>query len=116
MTRPAATDSAAQSSLKLGRQLIVIPTYNEAENLSALPRVPAHDTTSGFKGWRAPLLREVLSGRIDTNGYVLQIEMTHRAVQARARITEVPIQFVDRQLGTSKFSSGSSPRRWLGSR
>lgn len=72
----------------------------------ALLGIPAQDTTSGFKGWRAPLLREVLAGGVDANGYVFQIEMTTRAVRAGGRLTEVPIQFVDRQLGDSKFSVG----------
>ena len=51
-------------------------------------------------------MRQSLEDGVDANGYVFQIEMTQRAVQAGARITEVPIQFVDRQLGASKFSVG----------
>jgi dolichol-phosphate mannosyltransferase len=35
---------------------------------------------------------------------VFQIEMTHRASRARARVWEVPITFRDRRVGASKMS------------
>ncbi|MFA7249464.1 MAG: polyprenol monophosphomannose synthase [Dehalococcoidia bacterium] len=63
------------------------------------------DTTSGFKGWRADLLRGILSDDAPANGYVFQVEMTYRAVQAAARLREVPIVFRDRISGQSKFSA-----------
>ena len=72
----------------------------------ALLRLPVRDTTSGFKGWRAELLRKILAADVAASGYVFQIEMTHRAVRMGARVEEVPIQFADRRLGVSKFSSG----------
>lgn len=71
----------------------------------AMLGLPVQDTTSGFKGWRADLLRAVLHGTVAANGYVFQIEMTYRAVQEHATIREVPIVFADRALGQSKFSS-----------
>lgn len=68
--------------------------------------LPVADTTSGFKGWRAKMLREVLrDAAVPANGYVFQIEMTYRATQAGATVREVPILFADRALGQSKFSS-----------
>ena len=71
----------------------------------ALLGLPVQDTTSGFKGWRADLLRAVLHGTVAANGYVFQVEMTYRATQHGARIREIPIIFADRALGQSKFSS-----------
>ena len=71
-----------------------------------LLRLPVRDTTSGFKGWRADLLRKVLADDVAAIGYVFQIEMTDRAVRAGAQVEEFPIQFVDRARGASKFSSG----------
>jgi dolichol-phosphate mannosyltransferase len=42
---------------------------------------------------------------IRAEGYGFQIEMTYRAKQHGAAITEVPISFVDRAAGESKMSS-----------
>ncbi len=67
--------------------------------------LPVQDTTSGFKGWRADLLRAVLRGTVAANGYVFQVEMTYRAAQHGATVREVPIVFADRALGQSKFST-----------
>lgn len=67
--------------------------------------LPVQDTTSGFKGWRADLLRAVLTGTAPANGYVFQVEMTYRATVHGATIREVPIVFADRAFGQSKFSA-----------
>lgn len=66
--------------------------------------LPANDLTGGFKAWDAGTLSGVLSGDVHAGGYVFQIEMTHRAVQATARVVEVPITFRDRRVGQSKMS------------
>jgi dolichol-phosphate mannosyltransferase len=63
-----------------------------------------HDLTGGFKAWRAETLAAVSGGNVRAGGYVFQIEMTYRASRAGARVTEVPVTFVDRRLGTSKMS------------
>jgi dolichol-phosphate mannosyltransferase len=66
--------------------------------------VPVHDMTSGFRAYRADLLRAIDLGAVRAEGYGFQIEMTYRAAQLDARICEVPIRFVDREVGTSKMS------------
>jgi dolichol-phosphate mannosyltransferase len=63
-----------------------------------------HDLTGGFKAWRAATLAEIPFDGIHAGGYVFQIEMTHRASRAGARVTEVPITFQDRRVGRSKMS------------
>ncbi len=63
-----------------------------------------HDLTGGFKAWRASTLRAIPFDGVHAGGYVFQIEMTHRASRAGARITEVPITFQDRRVGRSKMS------------
>ena len=63
------------------------------------------DATAGFRAYSADTLRTLDLGRIRAEGYGFQIEMTYRAKQHGARITEVPISFVDREAGTSKMSS-----------
>lgn len=63
-----------------------------------------HDLTGGFKAWRATTLAGIAFDGIHAGGYVFQIEMTHRASRAGARIAEVPITFQDRRVGQSKMS------------
>ena len=62
------------------------------------------DLTGGFKAWRASTLGSIPFDGIHAGGYVFQIEMTHRASRAGARIAEVPITFRDRRVGRSKMS------------
>ena len=63
-----------------------------------------HDLTGGFKAWRATTLEAIPFEGVHAGGYVFQIEMTHRAARAGARVAEVPITFRDRQVGQSKMS------------
>lgn len=64
----------------------------------------ANDLTGGFKAWRASTLAAIPFDGVHAGGYVFQIEMTHRASRAGARIREVPITFQDRRVGSSKMS------------
>ena len=63
-----------------------------------------NDLTGGFKAWRATTLGALPLDGIHAGGYVFQIEMTHRASRAGARIVETPITFKDRLVGQSKMS------------
>jgi dolichol-phosphate mannosyltransferase len=67
--------------------------------------VPVRDMTSGFRAYRADLIRNLDLAEVRAEGYGFQIEMTYRATQLGATIEEVPIRFVDRESGTSKMSS-----------
>ncbi|HET9077728.1 MAG TPA: polyprenol monophosphomannose synthase [Acidimicrobiales bacterium] len=66
--------------------------------------VPVRDMTSGFRAYRAGLLESMALSTVTADGYGFQIEMAYRAARAGARITEVPIRFVDREFGDSKMS------------
>jgi dolichol-phosphate mannosyltransferase len=68
--------------------------------------VPVRDMTSGLRIYRADLLRAMEIETVKADGYGFQIEMTYRAAQVNARIAEVPISFVDREMGKSKMSGG----------
>lgn len=72
----------------------------------AITRMAVHDCTSGFRAWRADLLRRLPLDRIRSDGYAFQVELTWEASVCRARIVEVPITFVERRLGQSKLSGG----------
>ena len=66
--------------------------------------LPIRDLTSGYKAFRAEVLRSIDLGSLRSEGYSFQIETTYRAVQRGFRVTEVPITFVDRKAGQSKMS------------
>jgi dolichol-phosphate mannosyltransferase len=64
-----------------------------------------HDSTAGFRAYAATLLRRIDLDSVRADSYGFQVEMTYRTLQAGARLTEVPIRFVDRALGDSKMST-----------
>ncbi len=66
--------------------------------------LPIRDLTSGYKAFRAPVLRAVDLDRVRSEGYSFQIELTYRALRKGFAVREVPIVFVDRRAGHSKMS------------
>jgi dolichol-phosphate mannosyltransferase len=66
--------------------------------------VDVRDLTSGYKAFRADVLRDIDLSTVQSNGYSFQIELTYRALQKGYKVVEVPIHFVDRTHGTSKMS------------
>ncbi|MEO1290599.1 MAG: polyprenol monophosphomannose synthase [Chloroflexota bacterium] len=67
--------------------------------------MPIYDATGGFKAWRVSTLIGMDIDRVQSNGYVFQVEMNYVAYKLGYRLTEVPIHFPDRQIGTSKMDS-----------
>jgi dolichol-phosphate mannosyltransferase len=68
-------------------------------------RLPVRDLTGGFKCFRRDVIERLAFSGFQTAGFGFQVEVTYRAVQAGARVREVPILFRDRQVGASKMSS-----------
>jgi dolichol-phosphate mannosyltransferase len=62
------------------------------------------DLTSGYRAYRADFLRRIDLEAVRADGYGFQIEMAYRVARAGGRVTEVPIRFVDREVGESKMS------------
>ena len=71
---------------------------------STLLGLRIHDATSGFRAYRADLLRTIEAGATRATGYGLQVELAYRAHRMGARVIEVPITFKDRVRGVSKLS------------
>ena len=67
-------------------------------------RVPVRDITGGFRVFRAETLQAIAYDRVTTTGYVFQVDMALRVLRADLRIVEVPIEFIERELGASKMS------------
>ena len=64
----------------------------------------AMDCTAGFRCYRREVLESVDLDSIFSNGYSFLIEMLYRVQRRGWKVAEVPIQFMDRRLGTSKIS------------
>ena len=68
-------------------------------------RIPLHDATGGFRAYRIPALEVMDVQSVQSQGYCFQVDLAWRAVQNHLRVVEVPITFVERELGTSKMDS-----------
>ena len=67
-------------------------------------RLPVRDSTSGFRAYCAEMLRRIELDAVRADGYGFQIETAYRVAQLGGRIVERPIEFRDRERGTSKMS------------
>lgn len=61
------------------------------------------DSTAGFRAYRADTVRRIDLDAVASQGYCFQIDLTQRVARAGLRVTEVPIQFVERTQGQSKM-------------
>jgi dolichol-phosphate mannosyltransferase len=66
--------------------------------------IGVHDATAGFRAFRRTALQRLHLDDVESQGYCFQVDLTWRAVQAGLRVEEVPITFVEREIGTSKMS------------
>lgn len=66
--------------------------------------MPVNDATAGFRVYRADALRTMGLDDVASQGYCFQTDLTWRAVRAGLTVVEVPITFVERELGASKMS------------
>ena len=67
--------------------------------------MPIKDSTGGFKCFRREVLEALPLKKIKSDGYSFQIEMNYHCWRRKFSIKEIPIMFVDRQVGTSKMSN-----------
>lgn len=66
--------------------------------------MPLTDATGGFKCFRRRVLEAIDLGKVRSNGYAFQIEMSFRARRKGFQLREIPIVFVDRVEGQSKMN------------
>ena len=85
-----------------------------------LMRIPAHDTSGGFRCYRVPRLPWDDLDRLYSHGYSFQEEVLYRCHRARLRIGETPIVFENRRAGSSKVNPRAARSMgvilWLGVR
>jgi dolichol-phosphate mannosyltransferase len=68
--------------------------------------VPVGDCNSGYRGFRAGILRRIRPETLTSEGPSIVQEVLFRVHRAGARIVEIPLEFVDRQEGESKLGLG----------
>jgi len=68
--------------------------------------MPVKDPTAGFVCYKREVLEAINLEAISFVGYAFQIEMKFAAWKLGFKITEVPITFIDRELGASKMNKG----------
>ncbi|WP_237185675.1 polyprenol monophosphomannose synthase [Rothia nasimurium] len=61
------------------------------------------DITAGYRAYRREALQKLNLEGIDSKGYVFQVDLAWRSEQAGLKIVEVPITFVEREIGSSKM-------------
>lgn len=62
-----------------------------------------NDATAGYRVYRSEALRALDLDSVESAGYCFQVDLTRRAVQAGLVVVEVPITFVEREVGQSKM-------------
>lgn len=82
----------------------VLMSYFASRYVRFITGMDIHDTTAGFVGYTADLLRHIQLEKVRFVGYAFQIEMKYRAYLKKYKIVEVPIIFTDRTRGESKLS------------
>lgn len=66
--------------------------------------LPLRDITGGFRAFRRETLEGLGLDDVASQGYCFQVDLARRAVKAGYHVVEVPITFVERELGDSKMS------------
>jgi apolipoprotein n-acyltransferase lnt/dolichol-phosphate-mannosyl transferase dpm1 len=84
----------------------VLMSYYASKYVQLVTGLNIHDTTAGFKCYRRRVLETIELDKVRFKGYAFQIEMKFTAYKCGFRIKEVPVIFVNRELGTSKMSGG----------
>ena len=83
----------------------VLMSYFASKYVRLITGLPIHDTTAGFVCYRRRVLQTIPLDSIRFKGYAFQIEMKFTAYKYAFRIKEVPVIFINRELGTSKMNS-----------
>ena len=83
----------------------VLMSYFASKYVRFITGLPIHDTTAGFVCYRRRVLETINLDGIRFKGYAFQIEMKFTAYKCGFKVKEVPVIFINRELGTSKMNS-----------
>lgn len=83
----------------------VLMSYFASAYVRLITRMKLRDATAGFVCYRRRVLEAIDLDKIEFKGYAFQIEMKFKSHRKGFKISEIPIIFINRQLGTSKMNS-----------
>ena len=83
----------------------VLMSYFASVYVRLVTGMNVRDTTAGFVAYRRHVLETIGLDRIRFKGYAFQIEMKFTAYKYGFVIEEVPIIFINRELGVSKMNT-----------
>ena len=86
----------------MGRMLM---SYYASAYVRLITGMDVRDTTAGYVCYRSQVLQSINLDAVEFKGYAFQIEMKFTAHCMGFKIVEVPIVFINRELGTSKMNS-----------
>ncbi|PRY48614.1 dolichol-phosphate mannosyltransferase [Knoellia remsis] len=95
-----------------GGEIVNWPTHRKVLSVGGnlytklLLGMDVSDATAGYRVYRADALRALDLGSVESAGYCFQVDLTRRAVHAGLTVVEVPITFVEREVGDSKMDGG----------
>lgn len=92
----------------------VMMSYYASVYVRWITGMPFHDSTAGFKCYKAEVLKTINLDTVRFKGYAFQIEMKFKAWKFGFNVVEVPIIFTDRKEGTSKMSTGIFKEAFFG--
>jgi dolichol-phosphate mannosyltransferase len=72
--------------------------------IRALLGMPVNDATAGYRVYTTDALRRLDLQDVASQGYSFQTDLTRRAVERGMTVVEVPITFIEREIGDSKMS------------
>ena len=84
----------------------VLMSYYASAYVRTVLGISLRDTTAGFVCYTRKVLESIDFDAIRFKGYAFQIEMKFTALTLGYKIKEVPVVFVNRELGTSKMCGG----------
>ncbi len=84
----------------------VMLSYFASKYVQLITRLKIKDTTAGFVCYKRNVLKTINLDKIRFKGYAFQIEMKFTTHKCGFTIKEVPIIFINRELGESKMSGG----------
>ena len=61
------------------------------------------DCTAGFRAIRSNILETINLDHLAVKGYAFQVALLNRCINQGAKVKEIPVDFIDRERGTSKL-------------
>ena len=86
----------------------VLMSYFASKYVRIITGLDIHDTTAGFVCYKRRVLETLELDKVRFKGYAFQIEMKFTTVMCGFKVKEVPVIFVNRELGTSKMNTSIS--------